>query len=47
MGTKKKLSASGYVESAKGRMKGRLPGYFSAATIQGFVLIAAYEALSA
>lgn len=41
------LSASGYVESANGRMKGRLPGYFAAATVQGLVLIAAYKALVA
>ncbi|KAL7549639.1 hypothetical protein ACHAWF_017778 [Thalassiosira exigua] len=41
------LSASGYVESASGRMKGRLPGGFAAATIQGFTLIAAYRALTA
>lgn len=41
------LSASGYVESANGRMRGRLPGYFAAATIQGLVLIAAYKALVA
>ena len=39
------LSASGYVDSANGRMKGRLPGYFAAATVQGLVLIAAYKAL--
>ena len=41
------LSASGYVESANGRMKGRLPGFFAAATVQGLVLIAAYKALVA
>jgi len=39
------LSASGYVESANGRMKGRLPGYFAAAAVQGLVLIAAFKAL--
>ena len=39
------LSASGYVESANGRMKGRLPGYFAMATVQGLVLIAAYKSL--
>eukprot|EP00563_Minutocellus_polymorphus_P003729 CAMPEP_0181031424 /NCGR_PEP_ID=MMETSP1070-20121207/6225_1 /TAXON_ID=265543 /ORGANISM="Minutocellus polymorphus, Strain NH13" /LENGTH=222 /DNA_ID=CAMNT_0023108801 /DNA_START=82 /DNA_END=750 /DNA_ORIENTATION=+ len=41
------LSANGYVSSADGRMQGRLPGFFAAATVQGLVLIAAHKALSA
>eukprot|EP00567_Pseudictyota_dubia_P018773 CAMPEP_0197433662 /NCGR_PEP_ID=MMETSP1175-20131217/1520_1 /TAXON_ID=1003142 /ORGANISM="Triceratium dubium, Strain CCMP147" /LENGTH=216 /DNA_ID=CAMNT_0042962127 /DNA_START=90 /DNA_END=740 /DNA_ORIENTATION=+ len=40
------LSATGYVHSAKGRMKGRFFGYFAVATLQGMVLIAAFKALA-
>lgn len=41
------LSATGYTKSSDGRMSGRIFGYLSTATLQGFILIAAYKSLVA